>query len=362
MSGNDKSAAQIEREIDQDRRRIEQRLGAIQERLSPGQMVDELLAYGKNHGGAEFATNFKRSVTGNPLAVTMVGVGLAWLMARPNGGPSIGRSDYSSSHDHSLTGADTDFSSSYYDDADDDYPLATVTGDVRRTGPFGMEGGDRYSYFEDTSGQRFKALTDERGNRAGHFMDSTGKTFRGFADSTGESISRIMDEAGNLLDEASGWASRTWRRAMRGAGSMQSRMSGAGRAIGRRATSSYGTMQDQSARMNDMVQSAFRSQPLIGGALAFAAGAAIGAALPRTAREEEMLGDAARKVRENLSSQAARAMDKGSEMASEVYASAATLASELHDTAKDRIVQEARRFDGNTAKTAENNAATSRPH
>lgn len=76
--------SQIEREIAQDRRRIEDKIGAIQDKLSPGQLIDEALAYAKGHGGTEFASNLKSSAVSNPLPVALIGIGLAWLMAKPS--------------------------------------------------------------------------------------------------------------------------------------------------------------------------------------------------------------------------------------------------------------------------------------
>ncbi len=52
---NSKSSAQLEREVEQQRDRVEARLSEIKERLSPGQLLDEALAYTKN-GGANFAS------------------------------------------------------------------------------------------------------------------------------------------------------------------------------------------------------------------------------------------------------------------------------------------------------------------
>lgn len=320
---NGKSTTEIEHEIEQDRRRIEQRLGAIQEKLSPGQMIDEMLAYGKNHGGAEFMSNLKHSVTGNPLPVALVGVGLAWLMAKPANGHATS--------DHRM-------------EDDDIYPLAPVTGEVRRYQAPTWEGTSRYSHFEDSAGKRYKALTDETGQRAGHFMDDAGQTFRGFMDSSGRQIDRIKDEAGNLLDEASGWAQKVWRMAGDAMGGTRSGLNSAGRSVSSSASSAFGSMQDQSARFNSMIQTAFRDQPLVGGALAFAFGAAIGAALPRTRTEDEMLGETATDIRKDISHQAKKAMDRGGEIASDIYDQAASAASDVKRAAADRINQETDRY------------------
>ena len=319
MSYTDEKSSQIEREIAEDRRRIEERIDAIQARLSPGQLVDEMLAYARNHGGVEFASNLKSSAVSNPLPVALIGIGLAWLMAKPsvagNGGDS-----------HRV--------------AQPEYPLAPVIGEVRRSRSGIMDGDERYSHFEDSAGKSFKALADETGRRAGHYMDESGNMFRGFADASGQQINRIKDEAGNLLDEASGWAQSAWTAMTDAMDGTRSGLSGVGRSVAQGASSSYGAMQNQSARLGDMIQTAFRDQPLIGGALAFAAGAAIGAALPRTEQEGAMMGEMASKVRRDLSAEADKMLDKGNELASEALDRASTVATDLHRAAKDRIGEE----------------------
>ena len=48
-----KSAAELQREIELQRTRVEDTIDQIQQKLSPGQLVDEMLAYTKG-GGGEF--------------------------------------------------------------------------------------------------------------------------------------------------------------------------------------------------------------------------------------------------------------------------------------------------------------------
>jgi hypothetical protein len=79
MTVQSKSPEQIESEIRSTRRDIDRTLDALQTRLSPGQLLDQALSYAKS-GGGEFATNFGRTVTQNPIPVTLLGLGVLWLM------------------------------------------------------------------------------------------------------------------------------------------------------------------------------------------------------------------------------------------------------------------------------------------
>lgn len=83
MTVQNKSPEQIESEIRNTRRDIDRTLDALQTRLSPGQLLDQALGYMKS-GGGEFAANFGRTVTQNPVPVTLLGIGCLWLMcSRP---------------------------------------------------------------------------------------------------------------------------------------------------------------------------------------------------------------------------------------------------------------------------------------
>ncbi len=67
MSSFGKDSAQLEREIEEQRQRIEDRVGEIRQRLSPGQLVDEVLSYTKN-GGQQFASNLGSTIASKSAA------------------------------------------------------------------------------------------------------------------------------------------------------------------------------------------------------------------------------------------------------------------------------------------------------
>jgi hypothetical protein len=319
-SSDHHTAAELQREIDADRARIEEQLHAIEKRLSPGQLIDELIDYTKHSGGAEYVGNLGKAMKSNPIPVALIGISLAWLMAKT---PQQSADDASDRVDST-----------------EEYPLAAVTGTIRRMGPV-QEGPDgRYSHFSDESGKRFRALTDAAGRRAGHFLDESGRIYRGFADAAGKQIDEIRDEAGTLLDEASGWALRSWRQVSRSAEKMQTTIAATGE-----------TLYEQNARLNTLIQRHFRDQPLVGGALAFAAGATIGAALPHTRQEDEMIGKTSDSIRENLSDTAGTAIDQAVEAGSEVYERALDVVSDVHQAAKERIATEARDYKAESSQT-----------
>ena len=96
MTVQSKSPEQIESEIRSTRRDIDRTLDALQTRLSPGQLLDQALGYVRS-GGGEFAANFGRTVTRNPIPVTLLGIGCLWLMcSRPQAQAGNGQFDETS--------------------------------------------------------------------------------------------------------------------------------------------------------------------------------------------------------------------------------------------------------------------------
>lgn len=336
-----KSSAELQREIELQRSRVENTLDQIQSKLSPGQLVDELLAYTKG-GGGEFVASLQRNVTANPLPVALLGVSLAWLMAKPAGSaqpetPSTIRSDH---HWDESINRRRGYKADPEDDFDeyDKYPVTIISGgSLQRLGTSSDERGNIYSEFTDDAGKKFKALSDSAGKRAGHFVDETGQRFKGFTNTAGERIEHFRDETGNLLDEALGWASHTWQKArekMHDARDAMSEQAGSGNA---KVAQVNDAMRSQVEGLNQTILNQFRDQPLVGGALAFALGAALGSTLPHTAQEDALMGEAADAVKGKVGATAADLYDQGKEKAADAYATASEKAGELYQQAKDGV-------------------------
>lgn len=310
MSSYGKDSAELEREVEAQRQRIEDRIGEIKDRLSPGQIVDELLSYSK-HGGQHFAANLGQTVSNNPLPAALLGISLVWLMSGQ--GPRL-------SMPHA--------SPSYRAD-DDDLPYATISGGMRRVSHGEDGAGKWYSEFEDSSGRRYKAEANEVGHRAGAFMDNAGRKFGGFIDEAGHRVRDFQDEAGNRFDEAAGWASHRWHDIERGVGNAIGQ-------VGQQAQQLGGMAQHQMDRTSRMIMDSFQNQPLVAGALAFAAGAALAAALPHTAQEDQAVGKVADKLKGKAARMASELYEEGKERAAELYEHGKEGAAELYDDLVER--------------------------
>jgi Protein of unknown function (DUF3618) len=81
-----KSPETLEREIDARRASIGSLVDALENKLSPGQLVDQVLSFSKSNGG-EFFTNFGNTVKANPVPTLLTSIGVMWLMLGQNRRP-----------------------------------------------------------------------------------------------------------------------------------------------------------------------------------------------------------------------------------------------------------------------------------
>ena len=79
---------EIQAEIARTRGDMDATLSAIEQRLTPGQLIDQGLDYVRSSGANEFVSNLGGSVKNNPIPVALMGIGMAWLMATGNRKPS----------------------------------------------------------------------------------------------------------------------------------------------------------------------------------------------------------------------------------------------------------------------------------
>lgn len=323
MTYDNKSSADLEREVSEQRSRVEARIDEIKDRLSPGQLLDEALSYTK-HGGAHFASNLGNQISANPLPAALVGIGLAWLI-----------SSSASGHHQPSHAAD------YASDGHDSYPYARASGALKRISHKADDSGQWWSEFETAAGQRYKARSNELGERAGHFTDEAGKMFSGFVDEAGNRVRDFQDEAGNMLGEARSWADHGWRDLRHSVGRGLANAGSAARDAAANVMSGSrhlgGSVQQQSDQLGRQIVSLFDQQPLIAGALAFAVGAAAGAALPHTAQEDELLGEPADKLRSKAVKTAGKLYQDGKEKATELYEEATDQAGRIYDDVKDKV-------------------------
>ena len=159
------SAAQLERDAEAARAQVVNTAESIKGKISPGQLIDEFTGVFTGGDGAAALNNLKGQIRDNPLPLTMIAAGMAWLMLG-QGGPQA-------SHDRGR-----------------DEP----TGSARKArGDFG-DGSDH-----DSFGEKVSELADSATSSLHDAAGGIAGTARSFAD---DAVSAVTANAGDLKDQA----------------------------------------------------------------------------------------------------------------------------------------------------------------
>lgn len=247
----------IEREIERERAGLSDALHALDARLSPEHLVDRAAEMIQSHGG-EAADMAWKTARDNPLAVGLVGAGLAWLVA------SNARSDTPS--------------------------VASYDARIKPTAPGLAQPEPPMAGFDARVAAADAAMAD-----AAMTAETTGADFEGETDMT----TSTYDET--TMDRVKGQAQGARDRVTQSAGTLRDRI-GEGldnlpegarsRILSARlaAIDAQAAVEARMRRTADTARRSAKDNPLMVGALALAVGAAIGAALPRTSTENRMIG------------------------------------------------------------------------
>ncbi|HEY9198016.1 MAG TPA: DUF3618 domain-containing protein [Gammaproteobacteria bacterium] len=84
----DRSPDEIEADLNHTRARMEDDLAALEDRLSPGHLIDEALGYLRTGGAADYFHNLGETAKRNPIPLALVSTGLAWLALSGRSGNS----------------------------------------------------------------------------------------------------------------------------------------------------------------------------------------------------------------------------------------------------------------------------------
>jgi len=315
MASNDhKSAAELEREVEMQRHRVSDTIDEIQTRLSPGQLVDQLMSYTKG-GSGEFAKNMGRSAMENPLPVALLGVSLFWLMTGKN--PASGLMGGHGSDGKSARRYSGEQHADYYDDPD--YAGATGAYTSYDTETDDHHGGGIGSKVKSAAGA-VGGLASSVGDK---ISGAAGK-LSGAASSAGDAMGRARGVLHGAGDQVSGARHKVGE----GLGHARERISGVTGTISNRA----GELRNQASHLQENAMTFFTEQPLVAAALAFAVGAAVGAALPVSSKERELMGETSDNVKSAIKDAARPIMAEAKDVLDDVMEEGK---SALHDTMEE---------------------------
>jgi Protein of unknown function (DUF3618) len=104
---------QLERKAHQARARLTETLEELRAGMTPGQVVDQLAEYAREGPAAKFFRNLAREIRENPLPLTLIGAGVAWLIIASNQSSRARAKDFAVSEvDEISTGTSAEVSAS----------------------------------------------------------------------------------------------------------------------------------------------------------------------------------------------------------------------------------------------------------
>ena len=80
MTGDTSEIDRIERDLAATRAQLDGTIDALQQKLSPGELMSQAVTYFKEGSGMDLSHNIGRSLRDNPVPVALIGVGLGWLV------------------------------------------------------------------------------------------------------------------------------------------------------------------------------------------------------------------------------------------------------------------------------------------
>jgi hypothetical protein len=299
----DRSAEEIQHEIEQRRHRIDDTLLELENRLSPGELLDEAVRYMKS-GPGEMVMNFGRAAKQNPMPLALTGIGLAWLMMGQRQGTSEAPRTQGATPQPEYREPPS-ASALYAQYLTEEYAFEEDEVDCILYDDLGPEQFDEYRAYTIAPG------ASDVGSQAGHrsWKDRAGNAaarVSGAASSAGGRVSEMSQEA---RERAREFADETRVRM----DSVRSRMAAAGDETAarirrardvawRRAQRARAATAVQAQRAVHQAEDLFERYPLSLIALGVAAGAALGSALPESRRENRVMGETSDKLKQQAGS------------------------------------------------------------
>lgn len=263
MTHDTDSPDRIEHEIEKDREALRRTLDDLQTELSLDGLSRRLTGSIRQNG-AEWAESASAAARANPVALGLTGIGLAWLIFGRGHDPvhGLGQSsdDRPVRHDRAATLTSTAPAPARVPRPDS--PPPGWASDHRPAGATGISSG------QATGPSKEHGVMDRTKETVSHLRDKLNDGTAGLGDRARHLRDRLGEGTEGMGDEA--------RRRIETAR--------------RKALDASDAASRQMAQANRKVARSYDNEPLLFGALALIGGAALGALLPGTRREDELMG------------------------------------------------------------------------
>jgi ElaB/YqjD/DUF883 family membrane-anchored ribosome-binding protein len=271
-----------ERDAEQTRHRLAAGLDELNNRMSPGQVFDEMLTYARGGSGTFFRA-LSNASRDNPVPSLLIAAGAMMFLSE-----KMGLNRYIGPRSHDANGAPSHRA--------DVRNSSARAGDAASSAVSTAASGVRTAADSVSSGARIAA------GYAGEQVSNVADSVRKGAEAVGGTVSSAAQQAREAVHDLRDQASDTGEKIKRGAQSLSESVqdySAAARDQVANAAEQATQETIRSARQaKDTIVSFVHEQPLLSAAIGLAVGAAIAAILPSTETEDELMGEKADAVKE----------------------------------------------------------------
>ena len=301
------SADAIERDIEKTQNSISDTVEQLQERFSPRALMNSVL--GDDGDGSDKLVHAAKT---NPLGVALMGAGALMLASGRTGGSTRNSiTDAVSSLTDRIGGRHRNAVPAEPSDPHHRSYLAHMNAVSHTEG----ESADDYRRRRDRARSSYFMLEqghDEEESAFRKRLDDAGEALRKRTSAFGDMLSSGGQSVSDGASSAAGWASDT-------------------------ASSAGSSLRSGGRRASAKAQAGYQQNPLVGGLIAAAVGAILGAVIPETDYEDEMLGEYGDAARSKAGELADTAKAKASDLAEQGKAKAADAAQTALDKADSKL-------------------------
>jgi ElaB/YqjD/DUF883 family membrane-anchored ribosome-binding protein len=295
-----RSAADIEADVEQTRVRVADTIIALRESMSPGQIMDQVVDYARSSGGADFTRNLGAQVRDNPLPVLLIGAGIGWMLL--SNGRQAAPASQPLPPQRMLP------------------PPPPSTG--QHAGPGMMERATKMGAdLREGVGQTASGVTSSIGQAASGVSSAVGAAASSVGSAISSAASSARDAASSASESVSGMATSAARTASSTHDAARAYGHDATHAAGQGLHAVTGGVHQMSHQVGGQLRQSWNrastEQPLLLGSLGLALGALIGALLPRTQAEDSLMGEASDAVTQQLGTAAQEQYEQAKEVVSE---------------------------------------------
>lgn len=319
MTSDNRSPEDIEREIEREREGLKHSIEDLQNRFSFDGVVQQVGDQFREHGG-DFGRSVAQSARDNPVALALTGVGLAWMIFGGNRNAdryvdryNAPRGSHADRLDHDVpdyaarrgaaysgpkaaASRSTTRQPNWARDWDHD-ELGTSHG----ASGSGSSLGDRLSGAGTSVKGTASNAKDAIASGSSSAAQSVSSGAASARDTAYDAAGSVRDKVGSAAGSVRDTAGNVWSSTSRRAESLQTRLSEGTEHLSEEARERIAVARaraidarDEAARRlkrgSDQVADFYDEHPLVVGAVAFAVGAAVAGALPRTRVEDEYVG------------------------------------------------------------------------